>query len=544
MSQQPTPRVSLVFLGLATALAIIDATIINVALPAVSRDLGLSLTSGEWVVSGYGLTLAALLISAGRLADRFGQRRLLVYGTVGFAAASLLCGLAPTGGVLIAGRFLQGATAAALLPTVLSLINATFRGPALSTAFAVYGATIGSAAALGPLLGSALVNTLGWRWAFFVNLPLAAVVVAGVVRTVPVVPGRRRDGSDPLAQVLLLLGLALLVFGLIEAPRTGWITPTRTLDLGPLTWPADRSVSASGVALAIAVVSLAALVLLERFRQQRGRPTLIDVSLFSIASFRAGTLAVLVVALGEFGILFLLPLYLQAGRGLSPLQAQLVVLPTALGSFISAPITARRAGTPARTWVLVGLAIEVAGLLLAGAVLGPTMPVALLALPLLIYGTGVGFAISQLSGASLLDIPFPRLGQASGVSSTARQIGSAVGVAVLTAILSGVLGTTLADRIAREAPTLAPSQRTAVASAIAASPADPSAIRALDALPPAVRDGVQKASTESLALGVRLAALAAAVPIAGALMLSLRLPAARPDPATEGAPASPRSTTA
>src|SRR6478609_12168800 len=229
------PRGALVFLGLATTLAIIDATIVNVALPSISADIGLTLTAGEWVVSGYGLTLASLLISFGRLADRLGQRRVLIIGVIAFAATSLICALAPNSAVLIVGRLLQGAAAAAVLPTVQSLINSLFRGPALVAAFAVYGATIGTAAALGPLVGSALVEWFGWPSAFLINLPLAAIVVVGVLRTVPAIAGRGGgDGADPIGQLLLLVGLAGLVYGLVEAPRAGWFSPTADATLGPV----------------------------------------------------------------------------------------------------------------------------------------------------------------------------------------------------------------------------------------------------------------------------------------------------------------------
>lgn len=519
------PRGALVFLGLATTLAIIDATIVNVALPSISADIGLSLTAAEWVVSGYGLMLASLLITFGRLADRIGQRRMLIIGVCAFAATSLICALAPSSAVLIGGRLLQGAAAAAMLPTVQGLINSLYRGPALVTAFAVYGATIGTAAALGPLVGSALVDWFGWPSAFLINLPIALVVVIGILRTVPAVPGQEHtEGADPIGQLLLFVGLAALVYGLVEAPRTGWFSPTTEAMLGPVQWGTGAPVSVGFSAVVLGVIVLVAFVLVERSRGAAGRPTLVDLSLFKIPSFSAGSLAVLVVALGEFGILFLLPLYLQVGRGLSPLEAQLVVLPTALGSFISAPLTASRKTVQGRTWVMIGLALEVVGLVLLAVVLDPDASVWWMAGPLLVYGTGVGFAISQLTRVTLLEVPIQRVGQASGLSSTARQLGSAVGVAVLTAILSGVLGATLGDRLATSAPEIPQAQRVVVAEAIASSPADPGASGIFATLPAESLAGVQQAMESSLALGVRIAALAAALPIAGAWLLARRLP--------------------
>jgi len=537
------PRGALVFLGLATALAIIDSTIVNVALPSISADIGLSLTAAEWVVSGYGLALASLLISFGRLADRLGQRKVLIIGVIAFAITSLLCALAPNSAVLIAGRLLQGASAAAVLPTVQSLINSLFRGKGLIAAFAVYGATIGTAAALGPLVGSALVDRFGWPSAFLINLPIAIVVVIGILRTVPAVAGRGGGmGSDPIGQLLLLLGLAALIYGLVEAPRAGWFEPTAAASVGPIDWGVDSALSIGFVSLAVGVVVLGAFVLVERLRGNAGKPTLVDLSLFKITSFSAGSLAILVVALGEFGILFLLPLYLQVGRGLSPLQGQLVVLPIALGSFISAPLTATRKSVTGRTWVMIGLGLEVVGLVLLAAALDPDASVLWMSGPLLIYGAGVGFAISQLTSATLLEIPIPRIGQASGLSSTARQIGSAVGVAVLTAIMSGVLAATLASRLAVSAPEIPEAQRTVLAQVIASSPADPSATAIFGTLPPASMAGVQEATESSLALGVRMAALAAAVPIAGAWFLARRLPSRRRDGVAEPADPSGVST--
>jgi len=522
-----TPRrASLAFLGLATALAIIDATIVNVALPPISRDLHLTLAGGEWIVSGYGLTLAALLITAGRIGDRIGQRRMLIIGILVFSAASLICALSTTGGELIAARFLQGAGAAAILPSVLGVINTSFRGPELNVAFAIYGATIGTAAALGPLLGSVLIDSFGWRWAFLINLPLAAVIIVGLVVTVP--PGRPgpRLEADPLGQVLLISSLTLLVIGLIEGPRGGWGRATGTVDLGPLHWSASRGVSLSLVALVLSGVLAATFIGIERRRGRDGRPTLIDLSLFSIPSFRTGSIAVLIVALGEFGILFLLPLYLQVGHSLSPLRAQLVILPTALGAFISAPITARRKETPSRTWVLLGLGMEVVGLVLLAAVLSPSASNWLLALPLLIYGTGVGFAISQLTSATLLGVPFTRIGQAAGVSSTARQVGSAIGVATLSAVFAGVLSLTLPNHLDHAVPNLPPPARTAIAQEVQASPATAPAV--VGRAPASVRADLQSAITDTLSLGTRLAALAAALPIAIAWLLSRRLPRTAP----------------
>ena len=224
------PWGALITLSAGVSLIIIDATIVNVALPTIMDELDLTLTQAEWVNSTYALVFASLLILFGRLGDALGRKRVFLAGIVVFVGASLLAALAPSGGWLIAARVVQGIGGAAVLPSSLSLVNATFRGSARPVAFGVWGATIGGMAALGPLAGGALTEFAGWRWIFLVNLPLGAIVVVAALRLVP----ESRDPApvrswDVPGVITLSLGLALLVFGLIEGQTYGWLRPDQAL---------------------------------------------------------------------------------------------------------------------------------------------------------------------------------------------------------------------------------------------------------------------------------------------------------------------------
>ena len=436
----------LVTISLAVAVIIADATIVNVAIPSIIGDLGISTTQAEWVTSVYSLVFAALLITVGRLGDLYGRRRLLLAGTLVFVAASVACALAGSGGALIAARVAQGVGGAMILPSTLSTLNATFSGRERGIAFAVWGSTIGGMAAVGPLLGGWLTTSFSWRWAFGINVFVGAVIVAGLFLYVR---ETKEDGATPgldlPGTVLSVLGLAGLVFSLIEGQRYGWWRPsaTATDELG---WTA--SVSPIVPVAALAVVAIVVFVAVERRRQRAGRVVVLDLSLFSVPSFRNGNVAAMIISLGEFGLLFLIPLYLQNILGLSATRTGVVLVALAAGSFVAAPVAPQlsaRLGT--RSVVRVGLAAEVVGILGIALSVGVDVSVWRFVPWLFVYGMGVGFATAQLTGIILADVPVAKSGQASGTQSTARQVGSAFGVAIIGAVLVTTLSSSATDRL-------------------------------------------------------------------------------------------------
>ena len=214
--------VGLVFISIAVSLIIVDSTIVNVAIPAIVDDLGITSTEVQWVQEAYTLVFAALLLVFGSLADRFGRRRVMLIGVVVFAASSVLAAFAADGGMLILARLAQGVGGAMILPTTLSIINATFRGRERGIAFAVWGSTIGGMAAVGPLLGGWLTTAFSWRWAFGINIPLGIVIIIGVLLTVAESRSDRTSKIDVVGAILAVITMASLVFGLIEGRTYGW----------------------------------------------------------------------------------------------------------------------------------------------------------------------------------------------------------------------------------------------------------------------------------------------------------------------------------
>lgn len=431
----------LVIISLGVSLIIVDSTIVNVAVPSIIDDLGITATQAQWVQEVYTLVFAALLLVCGRLADRWGRRRLFAFGAVVFGVASVLAALAGSGGWLIAARALQGIGGALMLPTSLSLLNTTFRGRDRGIAFGIWGATIGGTAALGPLLGGWLTTALSWRWAFGINIPLCLVVIIGLFLLVD--ESRDPDGdrgADGVGAALAALGFGGVVFGLIEGRTYGWVTTTDTiLTIGGWTW--SWTLSPALVAFVLGGGCLTAFVAIQRRRNARGQVAMLDLSLFSIASFRNGNLAAAIVSLGEFGLLFALPLWFQNVLGYTAFQTGLVLLALAIGSFVASGLGAAIGRHRSAIFIVrLGIALEILGIGGFAVTLRTDSGWQITAPLLFVYGIGVGFATAQLTGVVLADVPVERSGQGSGTQSTARQVGSAFGIAVLGTILFAVLG--------------------------------------------------------------------------------------------------------
>lgn len=439
-SPAPTSRdrrrwFGLVVVSLGVSLIIVDATIVNVAIPSIIRDIGLTSTQAQWVQEVYTLVFASLLLVFGRLSDRFGRRLLFAVGIMVFAVASVAAALAGSGGALIGARAIQGIGGAMILPASLSLINATFRGPERGIAFGVWGATIGGTAALGPLLGGWLTTSYSWRWAFGINIPFAVVVLTGLFlflresRDSSAVPGTDVGGA-----VLASVGFGGMVFALIEGRTYGWLTALKPVEVG--SWQYSGRVSIVPVAFVAGLLALAVFALLERRRGRLGKAVLLDLRLFSIVSFRNGNIAAAIVSLGEFGLLFSLPLWLQNVASYTAFETGLVLLFLAGGSFLASGLGAGLARTRGPVFVVrAGIALEVIGVGGLALALRADSTWVAVAPFLFAYGIGVGFATAQLTGVVLTDVPVERSGQASGTQSTSRQVGAAFGIAILGTVL-------------------------------------------------------------------------------------------------------------
>lgn len=465
----PTRRDWLALAVLATALGLIvlDGTIVGVALPSIITDINLDLTDAQWVNSLYAVLLAALLLSSGRLADRFGRKLLFLFGLVVFVVGSALAAFSDAATPLIASRAVQAVGAAMIMPATLSTVNAVFRGKYRAAAFGIWGAVISGAAAVGPLAGGALTQWVSWHWIFLVNIPLGIVVfVAGMLSVPETRESNRgwRPGADVDGALLSGIGFGALVFAIIEGPDLGWWTPKADLRLFGLTWSTAAPVSIVPVAFAVAGLAIGLFVVWERHRAKVRRSALLDLNLFRLPTFSWGNTTAAMVAVGEFAIVFVLPLYLINALGLDVMGAGLVLAAMAIGAFFSgasARHIAARFGGPGT--VLIGLALEVVGILTLAMLIRPDSSAWIVGLPLVVYGLGLGLASAQLTGTVLRDVPVEVSGQGSATQSTVRQIGASLGTAFAGAALSVSLAATLPTALASSGITGAAAEQIASA---------------------------------------------------------------------------------
>ena len=412
--------VPLVAICLGYFMVIMDATAVNLALPALGRELGGGITSAQWVVAGYTLAFAALLLSAGTLGDRVGARAVFVAGLAVFTAASAACGLAPTIGLLVAARVVQGAGAATLVPASLALLQASYADrSSRARAVGVWGGIAGIAAASGPIIGGELTAAATWRLVFFVNVPIGIVAITATVKRVVAPAPRRTRGFDvagqAAGQAAGVAALAALAAALIEAGSSGWLSPAVLTGL---------AVSAAAGAVFVAA-------------ERRAADPMIPGGLFASATFSGATMVGLLINLGFYGQLFVFSLYLQEVRGYSPVAAGGALLPEALAvptaSLLSGRVTARHGPRPT---MLAGLMLGGAGLL--GLIIaGPRTPYGLLAVPLIAAGFGMAFTMPAATTAVVETAPAQRAGVASGVINASRQMGSMLGVAVIGSLAGG-----------------------------------------------------------------------------------------------------------
>jgi EmrB/QacA subfamily drug resistance transporter len=425
-------------LALGVSLVIMDATIVNVALPVVIEDLGLNSSGAQWMNAIYSLVFASLMLTVGRFGDLYGRKRLFAAGLVLFMAASLFAGASVSPAMLIGARLVQGLGAAMVLPSTLSTLNAMFQGRERGIAFAIWGSTIGGMAAVGPLVGGWLATDVSWRWAFWLNIPFGLLALVGISRYIDETRDTTlRRGADVPGVILSSVGLAGIVFGLIEGQYYGW-------------W---RQVSGAASPVPFALIGgialVATFVAVERRRVRADKVALVDLGLLRIRSFRFGIIAALIVALGEFGLLFTLPLLLQGALGYSALGTGFLVLWLAIGTFLvsgATPQLTARIGQ--RSVVRVGLGLETVAIAGLALTLSTSVPGFVIAVWLFVYGVGVGMATAQLTSVILVEVPLAESGQASGFQTTVRQLGSALGVALLGGLLVANVTSQTSQRLA------------------------------------------------------------------------------------------------
>lgn len=534
-----TRWIGLLFISLAISLVIIDGTIVNTIFPEIIKDLGLSSTEVQWVQESYVLVFASTLLIWGSLADRVGRRRLLVIGIVIFIASSVWAGTADSASSLILSRVVQGFGGAMVLPTTLSLVNATFQGKERGIAFAVWGSTIGGMVAVGPVLGGWLATDFTWRWAFLINVPLGIMIIVGLLLFAmeSKSPGERK-AIDWVGGLLSVLLFGPLVFGLIEGRVYGWweVNPKNSFSIGTFSW-AESGISVIPVALGLALLAGVVFVWWETMRARKNQGVLLDLNLFRIASFRNGSVAALIISMGEFGLIFAIPLWLQNVIGMTPIGAGLVLLWLAGGAFFASGIGGALSGKlpPARA-VQLGVLLEIVGIVGFGLVASTDTGWQAIAPFLFLYGVGVGLATAQLTGVIMVDVPMEKTGQGSGSQSTVRQIGSALGIAVIGTMLFTGTESSLQDRLDEIGVPVANQAVIVEAVVDSAGAVIPqiSGIVASTGVDAATADSIGQASGEAFTDGAQLAAYAAAGFLVLGFLSTFRLGGLSPEPKPAG----------
>ncbi|AJT62051.3 hypothetical protein T261_0361 [Streptomyces lydicus] len=440
-AQQPAtqrPWLVLAIMCIGFFMSLLDGSIVNVAIPTLIHSIDASYDQVLWVIDGYLLVFSVLLISTGRLGDVFGYRRLYVIGIITFTLASALCGLANSPAGLLIARALQGLGGALLFPQVISSILTIFPPRLRGRAFGLFGAIVGFAPIVGPVVGGFLLAHLSWRWIFFINVPIGIITAVLALTFVPPMRSGRRHRLDLAGVALATAGLSGVAFGLIEGERYDWGTIT-----GPI----------SITSVIIAGVTLLAVFVVWQHRQ-RDEP-LMPPALFGARNFAVGNWIGFVFQLGMIGIMFVLVLYLQMARGYSALETGLVVLPNAVLTAVGSVYAGRLSDKFGGKYVLMaGMMLLAVGLLVLIAMAGPTSSASSLLPGLAIIGIASGATFAPLQQATMDGVD-PRLaGAASGVSSTIRQIGGVLGTAVLGALLSARLSSTLRSQAEQHAAEL------------------------------------------------------------------------------------------
>jgi EmrB/QacA subfamily drug resistance transporter len=416
---------TLVLVSVATFMLLLDVTIVNVALPDIQRELNASLSSLQWVVDAYSLMLAAFLLTAGSLGDRLGRRRVFTIGFGIFTGASFLCGISNDPTLLNLARGLQGIGAAGMFATSLALIGQEFHGKDRATAFGVWGATVGGAVAVGPLVGGVITESFGWEWIFFVNVPIGIVAMILTERKIVNVFAEKPEPIDVPGLLTFSSALFLLVFGLIRGNPEGWgSTPIVLCLVG-------------------AVVLLAGFVAIEL----RSRYPMLDLTLFRKQAFNGVSAVAFCLSAGMFASFLYLTIYLQGVLDFSPLEAGLRFLPLTLLGFIVAPISGSLSHrVPIRILLGTGLTVVGVGLLLMHGVSVGSGWTTLLA-GFLVAGIGIGTANPGIGQAAIAVVPVQKSGMGSGINTTFRQVGIATGVAALGAVFQSRIDSELASRL-------------------------------------------------------------------------------------------------
>lgn len=447
---QETPQPSwkkwggLVVMSLALAIIVIDTSLLNVSLKTIINDLNTDIESMQWVITAYTLILSAFTITGGRLGDLFGRKRMFMLGAVIFAIGSFIASISKNVGMMIAGEaVIEGIGAALMMPATASLLVSNFKGKERSIAFGIWGGIAAASSAIGPILGGWLTTNYSWRWGFRINIFVAAALLIGSFIIRESRDREERSSLDIVGVILSGLGMLSIVFAFIKATTYGWLTEKAPLELFGKTIDFGN-LSPVPVFIGIGLIILLLFVLWERAVEKRGKTPLVSLELLKNRQFSVGTLTTAVISLGMAGLVFSLPVFLQAVHNLDALHTGLTMLPLSIALLVAAPVAGflGHKFEPKRI-IQLGLLLNTAAYFVLRETISITSGTQELMPGMILFGVGMGLTMSQISNVSLSAVSVQQAGEASGVNNTMRQVGMTLGSAILGAVLLSTLATNL-----------------------------------------------------------------------------------------------------
>lgn len=443
--------VPLFVLALSLAIILIDATLLNVSLATIIQDLDTTIQKIQWVITAYSLTIAALMITGGRLGDLYGRKKMFMLGALIFAVGSYICSISPNVPVMIIGEsIIEGIGAALMLPATMSLLVSTYRGRDRAIAFGIWGGVAGAATAIGPLVGGYITSAYSWRWAFRINVFVAAVLLAGAFTIKESRDREEKPELDWLGVILSASGMFFLVYGIIESSTYGWIVAKEPFSL--FGWVTFDTISVSLYAIVLGTVILAGFLAWEKIVERRGRTPLVSLRLFKNRQFISGASIVGLIALGQAGLIFSLPVFLQAVRGYDAFHTGLALIPLSAAALVAAPISgvvANRIGP--KPIIQAGMLSIICGYILQILIWGVDSTVTDFIPGLILVGMGMGLMMGQMNNLTLSAVSVEQAGEASGVNNTFRQLGMTLGTAIIGAVLITSIAASLSSGVQESA---------------------------------------------------------------------------------------------
>jgi len=444
-------------LSLALAIILIDATLLNVSLSTLVRELNTNIQSLQWVITAYSLTLASLTITGGRMGDLFGRKKMFILGAILFAVGSFVASISQSVGTMVVGEsIIEGVGAALMMPATASLLVSKYKGRDRGIAFGIWGGVAGAATAIGPLLGGWLTTNYSWRWGFRINIFVAAILILGSILITEQRDLEEKPSLDWLGVLLSSTGMFFIVYGIIEASTYGWIVAKKPFELLGKSWAlGGYSITLYAIGLGLGLLTL--FVLWQKRMVARDRTPLVNLALFKNKQFTSGMTTTAVMSLGQAGLIFSIPIFLQSVRGATAFQTGQALIPMSIMALIVAPIGgALSHKVPPKYLIQAGLVLNLIGYVILRSTISVDSVALDFAIPLAIMGAGLGLTMATINNLTLSAVSPQQSGEASGVNNTFRQVGGTLGTAVIGAVLISAISANLLTGIENSSKIPAP----------------------------------------------------------------------------------------